>query len=186
MRISFLVMTVGLLGCAMPIDAQIVPPARAKPAAVADPAMVFEDRGQSLELYPALRAAPAVAAGKPGVAHQLFKTGEAAPMGPSHLGVVFNHALQRQGYLTGEIAFKPRGDGVPADLDAASWPGLAKLTNPNIYIVVAATPKEFLQLFNRLKARGDLEWVEAVVIYGAIVHQAPQDRPARPDTKGSR
>ena len=63
MRISFLFVTFALLGCAMPIDAQIVPAVRAKPAAVVDSAMVFEDRGQQLEIYPALRASPAV---KPG------------------------------------------------------------------------------------------------------------------------
>ncbi len=166
MRIAFLIVTIALLGCTLPIDAQIVPMARAKPAAVGDSAMVFEDRGQQLEIYPTLRATPAVKPGTPGVEHRLSSANESAPIGPRNLGVVLNHALQVRGYLTGEITFKPKGDGLPAGFDAASYPGLAKITNPNIYVVLASSPKEFLALFNRLKSRGDLEWVEAVVIYG--------------------
>lgn len=167
MRIAFLLVTLALLGCAMPIDAQIVPTPRAKPAAVADAAMVFEDRGQQMEIYPALRATPSLKPGGVGVRHQVASAAEGAPIGPRNLGVVFNHALQVRGYLTGEIAFKPKGDRLPADFDAvANWPGLAKVTNPNLYVVIAASPREFIPLFNRLKARDDLEWVEAVVIYG--------------------
>lgn len=166
MRIVFLIITFGLLGCAMPIDAQIVSQVRAKQAVV-DSTMVFEDRGQQFELYPTLRATPAVVAGKAGSQHQLSAAGKGAPIGPRHLGVVFNHALQIQGFLTGEITFKPKGDGPPVGFDAASYPGLAKLTNPNTYVAVASSPAEFLALFNRLKSREDLEWVEAIVIYGA-------------------
>ena len=172
MRIAFLIMMFGLLGCAMPTDAQIVPYVRAKQAVV-DSTMLFEDRGQQLEVYPALRATPAAVAGTPGVQHKLSVAGESAPIGPRYLGVVFNHALQTQGFLTGEIAFKPKGGGAPVGFDAASYPGLVKLTNPNTYVVVASSPAEFLAVFNRLKARGDLEWVEAIVIYGAVANQAP-------------
>jgi hypothetical protein len=178
MRISFLIMMFGLLGCTMPTDAQIVPAARTKPAIV-DSTMVFEDRGQRLELYPTLRAAPSATAGKPAGQHKVSVAGESTPIGPGNLGVVFNHALQAQGFLTGEIAFKPKGDGPPTGFDAASYPGLTKLTNPNTWIVVASTPSEFLALFNRLKARGDLEWVEAIVIYGVAAQQA-LPRPAQP------
>lgn len=183
MRTAFLITMVGLLGCAMPTDAQIVPYVRSKPAAVVDSAMVFVDRGQQLEVHPTLRATPAVVAGKPGVQHHLSVAGEGAPIGPRNLGVVFNHALQVQGFLTGEIAFKPKGDGPPVGFDAASYPGLAKLTNPNTWIVVASTPGEFLALFNRMKARGDLEWVEAVVTYGVAanaVSPAPRTGQSKP------
>lgn len=175
MRIMFILVTITLLGCAMPIDAQIVPAPRAKPVAVADAAMVFEDRGQQMEIYPALRATPSLKPSGAGVQHQLSNAAEGASIGPRNLGVVFNHALQVRGYLTGEIAFKPKGDRLPADFDAAAnWPGLAKITDPNIYIVVAASPKEFIPLFNRLKARGDIEQVEAVVIYGNGENAAPR------------
>jgi hypothetical protein len=173
MKIAFLLLTGGLLGCALPTDAQIVLPVRNKPAVV-DAAMVFEDRGQTLELHPALRATPVTVAGKPGVEHQVFAAKAGAPIGPGQLGVVTNHGLRTQGYLTGEIAFRPRGDGLPAGLDAAGHPGLAKLANPNTWVVAASTPQEFLVLFNRLKARGDLAWVEAVVIYGTAAGGQPR------------
>ncbi len=186
MRIAFLIVTIALLGCTLPIDAQIVPMARAKPAAVADSAMVFQDRGQQLEIYPTLRATPAVKPGAPGVEHRLSKADESSPIGPGNLGVVFNHALQAQGYLTGEIAFKPKGDGPPVGFEAASYPGLAKLTNPNIYVVVASSPSEFLALFNRLKSRSDLEWVEAVVIYGVAADAAPLKPTPQRDAKTPR
>ena len=186
MRTAFLLVTFALLGCAMPIDAQIVPAVRAKPAAVVDSAMVFEDRGQQLEIYPALRASPAVKPGTPGVEHQVSSVGEGTPIGPHSLSVIFNHALQVRGYLTGEITFKPKGEGLPAGFDAAGYPGLAKIVNPNIYVVLAASPKEFLSLLTRLKARNDLEWVEAVVIYGAAALQAPMTHTQRPDAKPPR
>ncbi|MBI5719372.1 MAG: hypothetical protein HZC37_17020 [Burkholderiales bacterium] len=161
-----IVVAAALLGCTMPTDAQIVPAARAKPAVIADAAMVIQDRGQALEIYPTLRATPSVKPGTPGVQHRLSSAGESAPIGPRNLGVIFNHALQVRGYLTGEITFQPKGEGLPAGIDAAGYPGLAKITNPNTYVVLASSPKEFIALFNRLKERTDLEWVQAVVIYG--------------------
>lgn len=168
MKVTLILVALTLLGCAMPIDAQIVPAVPGKPAPVADAAMLFEDRGQQLEIYPALRATPTQKLGRAGVDHKLSTANEGAPIGPRNLGVVFNHALQVRGYLTGEIAFKPRGEHLPADFDAAAlWPGLAKMANANVYVVTAASPREFIPLFNRLKTRGDLEWVEAVVIYGS-------------------
>lgn len=169
MRTALLVVAACLAGCAVSTEAQMVPPARATHAVV-DPAMVFEDRGQKLELYAGQRATPETAGGE--VQHRIVRADAAAPIGPRSLGVVYNHALQLRGFLTGEITFKPKGDGLPAGFDAANWPGLAKVTNPNIYEVVATSPKVFLILFERLKARGDLEWVEAVVVYGSITNDS--------------
>ena len=84
--------------------------------------------------------------------------------------------MQVQGYITGEIAFKMK-DGVQATdrLDPASYPGLAKVTNPNVYLVVARTPPEFVELTKRLQARTDMEWVEPMVTYGAV-QPAPDAR----------
>lgn len=179
MKLAFLiVVTAALMGCALPTDAQIVPATRTKPAAVADPAMVIQDRGQALEIYPTLRAAPNVKPGTPEVRHALSSATDSAPMGPRALGVIYNHALQVHGYLTGEIAFQPKGDAPPAGIDATSYPGLAKITQPNTYVVLASTPKEFIALFNRLKARSDLEWVEAIVVYDVAANQA-LPRPAQ-------
>ena len=175
MKLTLIFVTITLLGCAMPIDAQIVPAPRGKPVAVADAAMLFEDRGQQMEIYPALRAAPSLKPGGSGAPHQLSNAAEGAPIGPRNLGVVFNHSLQVRGYLTGEIAFKPKEERLPADFDAAAqWPGLAKVGNSNTYVVIAGSPRDFIPLFNRLKARSDLEWVEAVVIYGKGEAAAPR------------
>lgn len=185
MRISTFVLSVGLLACTMPIDAQIVPSVH-KPQAVLDQAMIFEDRGQRLEIYSKLRATAEKAAGTGVVQRRLAKAASSSPMGPQSLGVVFNHALQTQGFLTGEIAFKPKGDGLPADIDARAYPGLLKITHPHVYVTVGGSPQEFLELLRRLKARDDLEWVEAVVLYDAATEQAPTERPTRPGTKPSR
>ena len=187
MRTAFVFVTFALLGCAiMPIDAQIVPAGQAKPAAIADSAMVFEDRGQQLEIYPALRATPALKPGTPVVEHRLSSAGESTPIGPRSLAVIFNHALQARGYLTGEITFKPKREGLPTGLDAANYPGLAKIVEPNIYVVLAASPKEFIGLLNRLKAHADLEWVEPVVVYGTAANQTPPERSPRLDSKAPR
>ena len=84
--------------------------------------------------------------------------------------------MQVQGYITGEIAFKMKGGAQATDrLDPTSYPGLAKLTNPNVYVVVARTPAEFLKLVKRLQGRNDMEWVEPVVTYGAL-QGAPEAR----------
>lgn len=165
MKIALILLTAGLLGCALPTDAQIVPPVRTKPAVV-DAAMVFEDRGQTLEIYPGLRATPVAMPGKTGVEHQLFAAKTGAPIGPGQLGVVFNHALRAQGFLSGEIAFRPQGEGLPAGFESAGYPGLHKLASPNTWVATATSPQEFLALLGRLKARNDLVWVEAVITYG--------------------
>lgn len=185
MRTSPLLLAFGLLACTVPIDAQIVPSIQ-KPQAVANEALVFEDRGQRLEIYSGLRASAEKAAGTGAVQRRLSKAAEGAAMSPQSLGVLFNHALQTPGFLTGEIAFKPKGDGLPADISAAGYPGLVKITNPHVYVVVGSTPHEFLQLLRRLKSRSDLEWVEAVVIYDAATEQVPAERLQRPALKPSR
>jgi hypothetical protein len=76
--------------------------------------------------------------------------------------------MQARGYITGEIAFRMR-DGLQASdwLDKSSYPGLAKLTAPNVYLVVARTPSEFVELTRQLQARPDMEWVEPIVTYSS-------------------
>ncbi len=85
------------------------------------------------------------------------------------MGVVFNHTLQIHGTLTGEISFKLKGTAGPSGFDPAVFPTMAKLTNPNVYVVTAHTPVEFVSTFNALKARSDVEWVEPYVVYGSVV-----------------
>jgi len=141
---------------------------------VSDPSMVIDDRGSKLEVLATKRASQQTAGAGKQVTHSVYAASEAEPISPQQLGVVFNHAMQAQGYITGEIAFKMK-DGVQATdrLDAVSYPGLAKLTNPNVYIVVAHTPSEFVELVKRLQQRTDMEWVEPVVTYGAASQPNP-------------
>ena len=148
--------------------AQIVPPIH-KSKQILDLSMVIKDRSQQLEIYPALRARPeSIGSGQ--IGYKLNNVEVNAPINNKHLGVVFNHTLQAQGFITGEITFKIKGGGEPVGFDPANYPGFVKLTSPNIYEVVASTPSEFIQLFNRLKSRNDLEWVEPVVIYGITLN----------------
>jgi hypothetical protein len=103
------------------------------------------------------------------VVYRVFAKEASAGINPEQLGVVFNHAMQVHGYINGEIAFKFKDDLQPTSgIDAASYPGFAKLTSPNVYLVVARTPIEFLQIVKRLQARTDLEWVEPMVTYGQL------------------
>jgi hypothetical protein len=82
------------------------------------------------------------------------------------LGVVFNHAMQVQGYITGEVAFKMKGTPQATNGFLVSlYPGLARLTGPNVYVVRARTPAEFVAVTKRLQARADVEWVEPIVTY---------------------
>jgi hypothetical protein len=143
---------------------------------VADPSMVINDRGSKLEVLPTMRAAQQLSISGKQIVHSVFPASESEPIGPQQLGMVFNHAMQAQGYITGEIAFKMK-DGLQATdrLDTASYPGLAKLTNPNIYLIVARTPSEFVELVKRLQDRPDMEWVEPMVTYG-VPQPAPDAR----------
>jgi len=147
--------------------AQINPKPRVMQS-VTDESMVIDDRGSKLEVFPTLRAAKILSTSEKGEAHSEFMARKSAPINRQQLGVVFNHAMQARGYTTGEIAFKMK-DGLQAPdwLDKSSYPGLAKLTAPNIYLVVARTPAEFVKLTKQLQARTDMEWVEPIVTYGA-------------------
>lgn len=88
-------------------------------------------------------------------------------IGPLQLGVVFNHAMQQQGYISGEIAFKMKAGQMPSGFPSSLYAGLKKITNPDVYVVNTRTPAEFVTVLKRLQARGDLEWVEPTIIYGA-------------------
>ena len=136
---------------------------------VADPSMVIDDRGSKLEVVPTKRAVQQMSTSGKQVVHSVFLANQSTPISPRQLGVVFNHAMQVQGYITGEIVFKMKDGLQPTGrLDTTSYPGLAKLTNPNVYLVVARTPSEFVEVVKRLQGRTDIEWVEPIVTYGVL------------------
>jgi hypothetical protein len=112
----------------------------------------------------------ATAAGTGAGSMKKFKTLSTAPIGPNQLGVVFNHSMQAEGYITGEIAFAVQDmRAIPSGFPASEYPGLSWLTAPNVFIVKARTPAEFMTVLGLLQGRSDLAWVEPTVLYGPTV-----------------
>ena len=133
---------------------------------VTDPLMVLIDRGAKLEVLPMKRATVHADGAGRAVVHHVAPASADASIGPHQLGVVFNHALQQQGYISGEIAFKMKAGHSATTLSHSLYPGLEKITNPDVYVVNARTPAEFMTILKRLQGRSDLEWVEPTVTYG--------------------
>jgi hypothetical protein len=153
-----------LLGCSA--QAELSAPIRTV-APISDPSMVIMDRGAKLEVIPTKRAVPATDSAGRVVARRMTTSSADAPIGPLQLGVVFNHALQQQGYISGEIAFEMKAGHTAEGFTASLYPGLKKITSPEVYVVNARTPAEFLKVMKRLLGRSDIEWVEPTVTYGA-------------------
>jgi hypothetical protein len=131
-----------------------------------DASMVINDRGSRVEVIASKRAtAHKAASGK--TAHSVFTASESQTISPHQLGVVVNHSMNAQGYITGQIVFQLKnGVQLASDLDAGEYPGLTRLTDPDVYLVAASTPSEFVAVLKRLQARDDLEWVEPMITYG--------------------
>jgi hypothetical protein len=146
-----------------------VPPAPSHP--IIDPANIIVDRGSRLEIFPGQRATPASDPSHHRIVHRVSAANAGDPLSARRLGVIFNHELQQQGYITGEIAFQPKTGAGISDLPATLYPGLRKITASGIYIVRAGTPAEFIAALKRLQARQDLQWVEPIVIYGPSADQ---------------
>jgi len=123
------------------------------------------DLGAKLEVLPTKRATPHLDTSGRVVGQHVVRASATAPIGPGQLGVVFNHAMQQQGYITGEISFQVKG-GRPFSGNPSLYPGLKQITTPAVYVVNARTPAEFVRLVKRLQARADLDWVEPTVTYG--------------------
>jgi hypothetical protein len=132
---------------------------------VENPANLILDRGAKLEVYPTRRAVPESDNSGRQVVHRVIAASADTAIGPLQLGVVFNHAMQQQGYISGEIAFKMKTGLKLSGFSSSLYPGLKKITNPEVYVVNTRTPAEFMTVLKRLQARGDLEWVEPTVIY---------------------
>lgn len=157
-------MFLALIVC--PAHADLTAPVRTI-APITDPTMVVIDRGAKLEVFPLKRAVPATDSAGRAVMHHVLRARAEAAIGPQQLGVVFNHAMQQQGYISGEIVFKLKVGHTADGFSSLLYPGLKKITNPEVYVVNARTPAEFIKVFKRLQARSDVEWVEPSVVYGA-------------------
>jgi hypothetical protein len=147
------------------VNAEMLAPARTV-VPITDPAMVVDDRGSKLEVFPTKRAAVGTdAAGRASV-QRVDVSSATTPFSRLQPGLVFNHAYQQYGYITGEIAFRLKGGGVPgADFSAALYPNLKKVGTLDMYAVKVANPRMFLEVLKRLQARTDLDWVVPTVTY---------------------
>jgi len=132
---------------------------------VLDEAMVVDDRGSRLEIYPAKRATEHGDALQRGIRHRVFSPGVNAAIGSRQLLVVFNHSLQQQGYANGEITFQMKGTS-SADVVAAQMPGARQISSSGIFALQATTPAEFVGLMRQLARRQDLKWFEPTIVYG--------------------
>ena len=135
---------------------------------VTDPAMVVIDRGVKLEVLATKRATPRSDGAGRVISHHVVTASAASPIGPRQLGVVFNFAMQQQGFISGEIAFALKKGSTVAELSQALYPGLKRITESAVYVVNARTPLEFIQVLKRLQARADVDWVEPIVNYTAV------------------
>ena len=149
----------------LPAFAQLHPQAMQR-RAVVDPANVLDDRGAKLEIYPARRALPKLNATTHTVVHQVVRANATDGIGPKHLGVVFNHAMQQQGYITGEIAFRMKAGQSPVGFSPALYPGLKKIVASGVYVANARTLSEFMAVVKRLQRNPTVDWVEPAVQYG--------------------
>lgn len=131
---------------------------------IADKSMVITDRGQKLEVYPTFRAKPELSGSH--VRYRVSSTDADSPVGSTNMAVAFNHTMLTECFLTGEIAFQMKDGAALSGLDPADYPNLVKVANH--YDITAGTPAESVKLFNRLKARTDLAWVQVVVRYGSV------------------
>ncbi|WP_374513626.1 hypothetical protein [Niveibacterium sp.] len=146
---------------------------------------VIDDRGSQVEILPQLQASAVAAPTGSGAAHELARVATPVRLSNATKGVVYNHAMRAQGLINGEITFAIKGM-TPGAYPEAQYPGFKKLANPNVYLVVARTPSEFVAVFERLKARSDVEWVEPQIEYvgaaaspQAVIESARQIQPTK-------
>ena len=161
-----LILSLALLLSATTSLGQVRAPARALQS-VTDPSMVIDDRGAKLEILPTKRATPRADGSGRTASHQVVASNSSDPIGPHQLGVVYNHALQQQGFITGEITFKMKRGHTAEAFDPTLFPRLALIVKPGLYAVNAQSPAQFIAVFKRLQARSDIEWVEPTINYTA-------------------
>lgn len=161
-----LIVAITMVAVCIPVGAQMSAPAR-ELQPVTDPSMVVMDRGSELEVLAQKRAVAANSGTGRMVAHRVFAAEPGSAIDSKQLGVVFNHTMQQEGYISGEIAFKMKYGARLGRPDPALYPGLKRITKPEVYVVYAKSPAEFLDVMKRLQSRPDVEWVEPTVVYGA-------------------
>jgi len=136
------------------------------PLEIKNPQQVVDVQGAAVEVFPERRVTVQSFASGREVMRETAQTASSAPLDESGGVLVYNHAYQAYGYATGEISFKFKADKTPASpLPASQYPGFRRLGNLNAYAVYARNPVEFIELYRRLEARSDIEWVVPFIEY---------------------
>ena len=146
---------------------------------IADHTMLIEDRGSKVEVIASKRvvADKGRNGGKPACGgHDDQVREDRRP--------AFGRRVQSLDQCTGlhhraHCVPDERRPAAERGLDPSDYPGLKKLTDPDVYVVVANTPGEFVALVQRLQARTDLRWVEPIIEYGEVAPNISDDRLAK-------
>ena len=162
MKCPTLAFWVGLLA---PVLVSAATPAQPTHGQYRDPSMIVSDRGSLLELIPTERGQLNASAFGHRKIRILDRGTSSLPMGPSNLGVVFNHTIQHVGFINGEITFQIKNGHRLDALSNSQLPGLRLVLKPNVYLVTARTPSEFLHTMRFLQTQAYLAWIEPNVIY---------------------
>jgi hypothetical protein len=149
----------------VPIHLAAMTPRDQTQRSIQDPSMMFKDRGSLLEVLPKQRVLRQIDSSGRSNVQVLTTVDPSAPMGPLNLGVVFNHTIQKEGYINGEITFRVKRGQRIGDFDKSRYPGLKLILDSNVFVVTARTPADFMNLLKRLQNRADLVWVEPNVVY---------------------
>ena len=165
--LCFVFATVPLSGVAqqLMVPGGVVRPARP----VASSEMTLEYKGVRIEVIESRRVRmDKLTAGDVGSA-VVAADGDFASLSAGNPVLVFNSDYASYGMATGEIVFGFRIAGGERDFPQADFPGFSKVGNLAIFSVQARSPREFVSVFNRLKSRTDLSWVEPTVKYVAAI-----------------
>lgn len=165
--LSLLVLVPALSALAQPIE----PPRRVLIAPEAQSEWTILRSASPIELLPELRIRVAPPTG--GQRVQKLDIKRSSAQEPSinlgQYGVVFNHAMQAYGALTGEVSF--RADG-PAAADvaaqAAGLKNLVRMGSSDYYVGHAHSPEQLRDALQRLRALPSVQDAQWVVIYDLL------------------
>lgn len=144
----------------------MTPPQRAK-AAVIDPEWVVNDRGSNLEIRPLTRATLATDSHNRISIKKVIQASPSSAISATQLGVVYNHAMQQYGYISGEISYIMKSNGdLASELTSLGYPAPTALLGGKIHVVNARSVQEFVKIMSLLQSRNDVETVEPTVTYG--------------------
>jgi|GEM_PF-4456590 len=145
---------------------ELMGPIRNGDVPVMNEANVLNLRGMKFELYPERRVVSTVFNGSK-IKVQLNTHSSSDGFDVSSQGVIFNHAYQKFGSISGEIAFSMI-DGSLVSSKLSSLNGFKKLGTLNLYAVYARSPAEFKNYIELLSADKGVNFIEPTVDYSIV------------------